>query len=238
SFFKFESGNNTWAPSNNGIHETVDIKSLVFYDQRVFATGHFVDSLKKHNFSLLCQTNNRWTPVNNFFESDLVDTANGELYFISYSKSVNMSNLTANRPFYIGSYKTGQKLIFGKLFVDSDKNCTYEPSDIKIGHTGIRFGTDKNIVFTNDSGNFIYFFTDSESKMPTLNNHHFNFNFDLCVEDSGWLTNIGQQDGFIGPVGIAVQPRANSVAKLRTGLMLLRGGQVVKGSRNTMIYTI
>src|SRR5690606_16982297 len=29
-----------------------------------------------------------------------------------------------------------------------------------------------------------------------------------------------------------------SVAKLRTGLMLLRGGQVVKGSRNTMIYTI
>jgi hypothetical protein len=238
SFYKFDSGNNKWEPSNNGIFETVAIKSLVFYDQRAFATGHFVDSAKRNNFSLLCQTNNKWTPVNIFFESDIVDTAKGELYFISNMKSVNMTNLTSHRPFYIGSYKTGQKLIFGRLFVDGDKNCTYEPGEIKISQVGLRFGTDKNIFFTNDSGNFIYFFNDIENKKPQLINHQFNFNFDLCVEDSNWLSNIGQQDAFIGPVHIAVQPRANTVAKLKTGLLLLRGTQIAKGGRNTMMYTV
>lgn len=236
--FKFYSFNKIiqiWTEQMQGISNVDIVNNMVMYDSTLFVSGLFTDNVLNQDHSLIAFKGNRWNLINNSFGCKFLDTASNEIYFINVDTVSNPYIHSIYKPF-ISSFKIGQKSIFGRLFLDLNKNCELDNGDRFLSRTGIKFLDNVQPVFTNDSGHFVYFFSGSSIKKPSLFSFQTNFDYKLCIPDS--LLFDGELNGFIGPIEIAVVPDVSTKAKINRRLTLQKGSRVQQGGRNMMVYSI
>jgi hypothetical protein len=234
SFELYDANLQTWKTAQNGISSVSAVYTLANYENSIYATGDFKDTLGNNNLSLLNFRNNRWNKIQYNLFAERVFAANGVLT-ISGTKNHALQQFAIPN-YTIGQYVTGQRMIFGRVFADLNSNCRWDVNDFLIPNAGLRFKDRSQVVFSNDSGRYFYYFTGNLIGGPQIITNGYNFDYNTCINDTNDLSNTFTS--LLGPVDIALQPTTITKPQLRTQIALQRGHRVAQGSRNVLVYKV
>jgi len=233
-FFRINLASDKTTDYSLGVSKINRLTRLVSYNNTIHAVGDFNLTLNNIQTGWL-SFNTFWNTVNLAQDCRFLDSTKHGLYTVG-KDLLGPFPISEVATQYVGRHNPEEKLIYGYLYLDLNTNCVYDSmGDIPVVNRSIRFGTDRNAVFTDKLSRFYYYYFKSNNKTPTVLMDNKSFNYNLCVKDSNDLKNPTKP---IIATAIAISPLGIKKAKLDTRVVVHSGQRIRKAGKNAATFLI